>query len=318
MGCVHRKAGSAKRWFGGGQPANCERGPVEAPAIFGAASKAPFCRMRKRLIHIMLPIVVLAVILFGGWLWLRGYTLHGVASRVPDLRGLSLTEASAMLEDRELRAMVIDSVYNDELPKGSVVDQDPDAGVEVKPGRKIYLVLNASQPKMIDMPKLVDLSKRQAISVLDIIGLKVKELQYRPDPCVDCVIAQLYKGEPIAPESRIRRGESITLVLGSGDHGERVPVPDLVGLTNAEVQMVLNMASLNLGVVVECVNCNTAADSTLARVRRQSPMTGSNQRIPLGSTIDIWLTADTADLRPAEGWDDPSRYTRTDTLDEAH
>lgn len=271
--------------------------------------------MRKRLIHIMLPIVVLAVILFGGWLWLRGYTLHGVASRVPDLRGLSLTEASAMLEDRELRAMVIDSVYNDELPKGSVVDQDPDAGVEVKPGRKIYLVLNASQPKMIDMPKLVDLSKRQAISVLDIIGLKVKELQYRPDPCVDCVIAQLYKGEPIAPESRIRRGESITLVLGSGDHGERVPVPDLVGLTNAEVQMVLNMASLNLGVVVECVNCNTAADSTLAKVRRQSPVANANQRMALGSTIDIWLTTDTVGLRPSEGWNDPSRYTQTDTLD---
>ncbi|MBX2971867.1 MAG: PASTA domain-containing protein [Flavobacteriales bacterium] len=271
--------------------------------------------MRKRLIHIALPVVVLAGILFGGWLWLRSYTLHGIASRVPDLKGLSLDEASSMLQGRELRAMVIDSVYSDELPKGSVVDQDPDAGVEVKPGRKVYLVLNASQPKMIDMPRLVDLSKRQAISVLDIIGLKVKELQYKPDPCVDCVIAQLYKGEPIAPDARIRRGEAITLVLGSGDHGERVPVPDLVGLTNAEVRMVLNMASLNLGVVVECVGCNTTADSTLARVRRQSPMADVNHRMALGSSIDIWLTADTAGLRPKQGWDDPSRYMQTDTLD---
>lgn len=270
--------------------------------------------LNNRFVRIVLPIVVVGALVFGGWAWLRSYTRHGVAMRVPDLKGLSLAEAQDMLAGRDLQAFVIDSVYSDELPKGSVVDQDPASGIEVKPGRKIYLVLNASQPKMIDMPKLVDLSKRQAISVLDIIGLKVQELQYRPDPCVDCVIAQLYKGTPIAPDQRIRRGESITLVLGSGDKGERVPVPDLEGLTHAEVQMVLNMASLNLGVLVECEGCNTAADSTLARVRRQSPAANANDRIALGSTIDIWLTADTTGLHPSEGWSDPTRYQQQDTV----
>jgi hypothetical protein len=125
---------------------------------------------------------------------------------------------------------LIASIVEDR-PKGSVVDQDPDAGREVKPGRKVYLVLNAHQPKMIDMPQLVDLSKRQALSVLEILGLKVRELLYKPDPCTDCVIAQLYKGRPIAADERIRRGEAITLVLGAGERGERVPVPALVGLT---------------------------------------------------------------------------------------
>ena len=194
--------------------------------------------------------------------------------------------------------------------------QDPEAGREVKPGRKVYLVLNANQPKMIDMPKLVDLSKRQALSVIEILGLKVKELQYRPDPCVDCVIAQLYKGQPIAPDERIRRGEAITLVLGSGENGERVPVPDLTGLSMADVQLVLNMASLNLGVLVECASCNTKADSSFARVRRQSPSSGPNNRIALGSTIDLWLTADTAGLHPAAGWNDPARYAQPDSIDE--
>lgn len=300
--------------------AKCERRHVEpghpVQSIFGRLQE-PVRRMRKRLLPILLPVIVLVAFLFAGWFWLRIYTLHGKTVRVPDLKGLSLEEATSMLGGRELRSMVIDSVYSEDIPKGSVVDQDPAAGVEVKPGRKIYLVLNASQPKMIDMPRLVDLSKRQAISVLDIIGLKVQELQYRPDPCVDCVIAQLYDGQPIAPEARIRQGESITLVLGSGDKGERVPVPDLLGLTNAEVKMVLNMASLNLGVVVECDGCNTTADSTLARVRRQSPAASTGQRTALGSTIDIWLTADTTGLRPSQGWNDPARYLQTDTVDDA-
>lgn len=272
--------------------------------------------MRNSLIRFLLPLLVAGALLLGGWFWLRTYTKHGVAMRVPDLKGLSLEEAQSMLHARELSALVIDSVYSDELPKGSIVDQDPDAGLEVKPGRKVYVVLNANQPKMIDMPRLVDLSKRQAISVLDIIGLKVQELQYKPDPCVDCVIDQLYKGQPIAADARIRRGESITLVLGSGDKGERVPIPDLVGLTNAEVAMVLNMASLNLGILVECKDCNTPSDSTLARVRRQSPPASANDRIPLGSTIDIWLTADTTGLRPNADWNDPARYLGKDSLDD--
>lgn len=270
----------------------------------------------KRLLPILAPIAVAALLLGAGWAWLRAYTRHSDSMRVPDLGGASFEEAQAMLAKRDLLAVVIDSVFTDDRPKGSVVDQDPEAGREVKPGRKVYLVLNANQPKMIDMPKLVDLSKRQALSVIEILGLKVKELQYRPDPCVDCVIAQLYKGQPIAPDERIRRGEAITLVLGSGENGERVPVPDLTGLSMADVQLVLNMASLNLGVLVECASCNTKADSSFARVRRQSPSSGPNNRIALGSTIDLWLTADTAGLHPAAGWNDPARYAQPDSIDE--
>lgn len=271
--------------------------------------------MRSNLVRFFLPLAVAGIILLGGWLWLRSYTRHAVTVRVPDLKGLSMEESVAMLASRELEAMVIDSVYIDELPKGSVVDQSPMAGVDVKPDRKIYLVLNTNEPKMLDMPRLIDLSKRQAISVLEIIGLKVKDLQYVPDPCVDCVVDQLYKGEPIAPDARIRRGEAVTLVLGSGDKGERVAIPDLFGLTPMEVASLLNMASLNLGMVVECVGCNTRIDSTLARVRRQSPQASSSGRIAMGSTIDVWLTTDTVGIRPAPGWDDPTRYMNVDSTD---
>lgn len=267
----------------------------------------------KRLFQFLLPVLLVGVLLLGGWLWLQNYTRHDVIRRVPDLTGITLEEASVLLEKRDLQALVIDSVYNPEMPRGSVVEQDPPAGREVKPERKVYLVLNASQPKMIDMPRLIDLSKRQAISIMEIIGLKVEEMKYRPDPCTDCVLEQLYKGEPIAPDSRIRMGESITLVLGSGERGSRVPIPDLRGLTNAEVSTVLNMASMNLGVIVSCDGCNTRADSAFARVLKQSPAYDRNGRIPMGSTIDIWLTADTTGLQPAEDWDDPSRYL--DTLD---
>ena len=184
---------------------------------------------------------------------------------------------------------------------------DPVAGPTVIPVRVISQAWNARLPKMIDMPSLVNLSKRQAISTLEILGLKEKELQYRPDPCVDCVLQQLHKGRPIPPEERIRRGEWVTLVLGSGEGGVRVQVPDLRGVTFAEVGAILNMSSLNLGVTVDCKRCNNAADSTLARVYRQSPEAWTNNMIALGGTIDIWLTADTSGLRPTANWPDSLR-----------
>ncbi len=255
--------------------------------------------LKRRTLLFLLPLLLVGMVVLAGSWWLDRYTRHSEKVRVPELQGLTFQEAEDILTKRGLKVEVVDSIYDNDRPRSTIVEQDPRAGAEVKPDRKVYLVMNASKPKMINMPALVDLSKRQAISVLEILGLKIKELQYRPDPCVDCVVAQLYKGEPIAAEDRIQHGEAVTLVLGSGTKGEHVPVPDLRGSTFAEVQALLNLASLNLGVVVDCKGCNTKNDSAFARVYRQSPAASMNNRISLGNMIDIWLTADTSGLRPA-------------------
>lgn len=244
------------------------------------------------------PLGVAALVLVGAWLWLGVYTRHSAKADVPDLKGLTFAEAQAKLAERGLQVEVIDSVYNDQAPKSTVVDQDPHPGHTVKPGRSIYVVMNASQPKMLNMPDLVNLSKRQATSVLEILGLKVKELQYRPDPCLDCVVEQLYNGRAIKPEARIRRGEAVTLVLGSGQNGTRVQVPDVRGLSFAELKEVLNMASLNLGMVVEVKGCgNNGCDTALAVVARQVPEASANNVIGIGGMIDVWLTMDTTGVR---------------------
>lgn len=253
----------------------------------------------KRFFLIIAPVVITALLLFAAWVWLGVYTRHDEQDQVPDLRTKDLAEATRMLEAMGLHAEVIDSVYTDEAPKGTVVDQDPDSGRFVKPDRTVYLVMNASQPKMLNMPNLVDLSKRQAISVLEILGLKVSEMQYRPDPCLDCVLEQLYEGKPIAAETRIRKGESVTLVLGQGQKGERVQVPDVRGMGFEEMKAVLNLASLNLGLVVEVEGCgNSGCDTALAKVARQFPVPGPDDLISPGGMVDVWLTMDSTGVTP--------------------
>ncbi len=90
------------------------------------------------------------------------------------------------------------------------------------------------------------------------------------------------------------------------------------GLTFAEVGAVLNMASLNQGVLVSCEGCNTSVDSTFARVFRQSPGAGGFDRIAMGSSIDVWLTMDTVGLAPVSGWNDPVHFEPNETNDTIH
>ncbi|MCC6841094.1 MAG: PASTA domain-containing protein [Flavobacteriales bacterium] len=255
---------------------------------------------RRSLFLLLAPVALAALVVLASWWWMAGYTRHNVQVKVPDLQSMTFEEAVQALEALDLRAEVIDSVYAEEAPKASVVDQDPDSGKFVKPDRTVYLVMNATQPKMLNMPDLVNLSKRQALSVMEILGLKVAAVEYRPDPCMDCVVAQLYKGQAIAPDSRIRKGEAITLVLGQGQHGgEQVPVPDLRGMAYAEMKAVLAMASLNLGLVVEVQGCgNSGCDTALATVVRQFPSPDTEEMISPGGMVDVWLSMDTTSATP--------------------
>ena len=144
------------------------------------------------------------------------YTRHGAKVLVPELKGLTLAEAEDILGDRALKAVVIDSIFTDKVPRGTVFAHTPGEGHEVKPDRKIYITMNASTKKLLKMPDLMNQSERQAISMLQLIGLKVGKVDEREDQCDGCVIEQLHKGKKIEPGDMIRQGERIDLVLGSG------------------------------------------------------------------------------------------------------
>ncbi len=53
--------------------------------------------LRNPLFKFLLPLLAVGIILFGGWLWLRNYTKHNDARRVPDMKGLFFEEAQKML-----------------------------------------------------------------------------------------------------------------------------------------------------------------------------------------------------------------------------
>ncbi len=222
--------------------------------------------------------------------YLDSYTDHGETISVPDLSGFSIQELDAEIADKKLRYVIVDSIYDDNSEKGTVIEQNPSPNSLVKENRTIYLTVNAMLPKMISMPNLKNLSRRQAVNILEVLGLKVENLQPKNDICVDCVLDQLYKGKSITPGTMIPKGSKITIVIGSGQSDERVPIPKLAGLTIEQAKQRLNEMSLNLGSIVQCEGCTTKEDSAAATVYRQNPTWYGNAVISLGSEINVWLS----------------------------
>lgn len=169
---------------------------------------------------IALMIVVSFFILLLTFVSLRVYTRHGQAFIVPDLTGLTMNHLSILERDYRFRFTVIDSVFDETQPPGTIIRQNPWAGSTVKRGRNFYVTLVASMPDMVRMPNLVDLSLRSATTQLQALGLNVGAVTFRRDDMgfQGAVLDQMYRGEPINPGENIRRGSSVDLVV-SGTQG---------------------------------------------------------------------------------------------------
>ena len=155
-----------------------------------------------------LAIGIALVLLMSTLIWLKIYTHHGQAIRVPDLSGLTEDEVGDVITSRNLRFEVVDSVYSQEMPRGTVIKQNPRASSIVKKNRRIFLTMNAINPEMISMPRLVGLSIRQARLALQNAGLVLGDIQYRPDYAINNVLQQMHADSVISEGTSIRKSET--------------------------------------------------------------------------------------------------------------
>lgn len=165
-------------------------------------------------------LVAFALIFFLQW-WLGYTTNHSQKIEVPNLHKMSLTEVEKMLKERDLDFMVIDSAsYNPLYPKKSVIEQNPDVGDFVKEKRKIYLTLNPSKYRNVQIPDLNGWTKRLAETHLKSIGFKIgKNITWVPDLGKNVVRGLKHKGEQIGLGDKLPKNSTIDLILGDGKGG---------------------------------------------------------------------------------------------------
>lgn len=108
------------------------------------------------------------------------FTDHGAEDVVPGVENMSYTEAIKLLHDKGFRTEIRDSLFRDDVKPGYVIEQFPKANSIVKPGRKIFLYINAVHPKEVvidddNNPRddaLRGYPFRQAMAHLEELGFK--------------------------------------------------------------------------------------------------------------------------------------------------
>lgn len=176
--------------------------------------------MKSKLIfRILVNLGIMAVVaLLIGWLtmmWLDHWTMHGDTITVPSVRGLGYTEAQARLAEAGLTPILSDSIYDNKTRPGTVLEQNPRPNTTVKPGREIYVTINAFSPKMVTVPALTDISVRQARSILE--GLGIRDIVERevPSEFPDLVLGARYRGQLLSAGARVPVNGSVTLEVGT-------------------------------------------------------------------------------------------------------
>ena len=253
-----------------------------------------FLLTKQFLRHLGLAAALTLILLLGTLLWLKIYTHHGKTIVVPDLTGLTVEEVDDVTSSRHLRFEVIDSVFSMEMPRGTVIKQNPNPTSRVKKNRKIFLTMNAVNPEMVSMPQLIGLSFRQARLALQNAGLVQGSITYKPDFAKNNVLQQMHGDSVINEGTEIAKGAVIDLVLGMGLSSQTTRVPNLVGLGLAEATEIISDYYLNLGAITYDESFEEAQDSSEARVWRQYPDYDEFKRLNMGMEIDIWLTLDSA------------------------
>ncbi len=251
-----------------------------------------FLTSRVFILNLLLAVALAVVLLFITMGSLKKYTHHNVSYSVPQFSGLTFAEAEEQAVEGLMRVQVIDSVYSKIDAPGTVVDQVPKAGKKVKEGRLIYLTINAMEPEKVKLPRLTDISFRQAQVLLDNNGLTIDSITYEPSEYNDLVLRVIQDSEEVKEGDLLIKGSSVVLVVGQQRGNMETALPDLKGLFIEQASEVLTGSRLNLGVIIYDSAIKTENDSLNARVWRQMPDPASRHTVQLGSPVDLWLSVD--------------------------
>lgn len=230
-------------------------------------------------------------------------TRHGSRRTVPDFSGVQLLEAQRLARRNDLKLQINDSLFVPVYEGGIVLDQLPKGGVEVKPGRTVYITINSFRQKMVPVPFVADRSLRQAKNMLEIAGLEIAQLVYRPDMATNYVLDEFLGKRRITETTRVEAemGSGVTLYVGVQPGHNIAVVPQVIGLSLRDAKSRLWELGLNVGKVAfdDGINLLNQKD---AHVYMQSPR--AERHVVLGAKVDLQLTLDAqkvaARLREAE------------------
>ncbi|MDR0892616.1 MAG: PASTA domain-containing protein [Mediterranea sp.] len=168
-------------------------------------------------LNLLAMVIVVVAILFATLKGLDVYTHHGDSVMVPDLKGMSVAQATQTLRNSKLQGIVVDSSYVKDQPAGIILELKPAVGEKVKEGRTIYLTINTLNIPLREVPDLADNSSlREAQAKVLAAGFRLDEVEYISGER-DWVYGVKYQGRPLIAGDKAPQGAALTLMVGNGE-----------------------------------------------------------------------------------------------------
>jgi beta-lactam-binding protein with PASTA domain len=237
--------------------------------------------MKKLLVLLILFIV--AIIAVDRFL-LPYYTESGTQTTVPNVTNMSYDMASRELRKVGLKVMKSYNVrYLPDVPPDRVLDQVPEPGSIVKPGRSIALVLNRQDKPSYPVPDLVGRTEAEARKELERLGMVVSEVQMQVVSDSDQDGRVLSQSVP--PDVVLKSGSQMSFIVGKLEQaptGMRlVIVPDVLGVSVDQARSVIVRNGLVLG-KIGYENSDLLVPGTVVS---QKP--SANAMVQFGQPVDI-------------------------------
>ena len=215
-------------------------------------------------------VIAIAALAFSG--------VFATGDPVPDVKGKTLEEATAIIEKAGFAVGTTNSVHDDSVAAGSVVSQDPTAGTKKPAGTKINL--NISQgTEQVTVPDITNKTPDEAQQLADKAGLTLKA----GTPVYDDKIEKgKISTQDLKAGDKAAKGSVITYALSLGS--EKVAVPDVTGKSESDARAALKNAGFEVSVSQE-----SSSKVEKGYVIRQSP--SSSESADKGATISITVSS---------------------------
>ena len=201
--------------------------------------------------------------------------------RVPDLRQLPIDKGARRLANRGLRLAIRDSLFQEVLPAGHIVDQTPITGQRIKQGRRVFVDISRG-PRLNPVPNLVQKSLRQAKLLLAGARLRLGSVRYVSSRSLarNAIVDQV----PRAGVA-LKRNAAVDVEISSGPPNTPKKVPKVGDLLVDVVIDTLDKYEMRLGRIDERVDNRRPAGVILS----QRPAAGDHT--PRLTRVDVVITA---------------------------
>ncbi|AMD87010.1 Stk1 family PASTA domain-containing Ser/Thr kinase [Actinomyces radicidentis] len=197
------------------------------------------------------------------------------AVSVPDVAGMSESEARSAIEGVGLTYVRGDDVESDTVAEGKAVSSEPGSGTAALLGTEVTVHFSAGS-STVTVPDVSGRSQDDAKKALEDAGLTVGNATTQDSTTVakDKVIST----DPASGTS-VSRGTTVSLVLSTG----QTTVPDVTGKSQADARKALEDAGLSVGNV-------TYGDSTEDKDTVASTDPASGTKVDLDTEVSIVLS----------------------------